>query len=221
MFIGHFAVGFAAKKATPRTSLGMLILAALFLDALWPVLLLAGGEHATLVPSTNPFLMLRFDDYPISHSLVMAIVWSVALGGLYHAVTKNGRGAVWVGVLVFSHWVLDWIVHVPDLPIAPTDSPKVGLGLWRSPVATMVVEGAMFVAGVGIYAAITRARGPVGRFGFWAYVLVIAALYVLNAKSTSPPPSMRAVAIIGLAGWLFVLWAWWFDGDREVRAAPA
>lgn len=117
MFIGHFAVAFAAKRATPRTSLGTTFVAAQLADLLWPIFLLLGWERVRVTSSANPFLILDFTHYPWSHSLLMGVVWGVALGALYFAVTRNGRGAVIVGLLVPSHWVLDLFVHVPDLPL--------------------------------------------------------------------------------------------------------
>src|SRR5258705_1950593 len=127
MFIGHFAVGLAAKRVAPRTSLGTLTLAAVFLDALWPVFLLLGVERAELNPGSNSFLFLNFSYYPISHSLILALVWSALFGFVYLSRTKYAGGALVVGLLVLSHWILDYIVHVPDLPLWP-GGPRVGLG---------------------------------------------------------------------------------------------
>ena len=158
MFIGHFAVGFALKRVAPRASLGPLIAAAQFLDLLWPWFLLLGWEHVRLDPGNTAFTPLAFDSYPISHSLVMAIVWGVAFSGLYLLRTHNRIAAIWIAAAVVSHWALDWITHRPDLPIMPGDSTKVGLGLWNSVPATLIVESAMFAAGVWVYARATRAR---------------------------------------------------------------
>ena len=148
MFIGHFAVAFAAKKAAPRASLGTLVVAAAFLDVVWPVLVLLGVERLRIVPNftaVNPF---DFTYYPWSHSLAMAIVWSVAFGLAYFAVSRDRAGAFWLGLVVASHWVLDFVSHVPDMPLYPGGSEKFGLGLWRSIPATFAVEGLLFVAGI-------------------------------------------------------------------------
>ena len=216
MFIGHFAVALAAKRAAPRTSIGTLTLAAVFLDALWPVFLLLGVERAAVTPGPNSFLFLDFTYYPISHSLLMAVVWSVVFALVYKARTQYPRGALWVGLLVLSHWVLDFIVHVPDLPLWP-GGPKVGLGLWNSPTVVILIEGAMFVAGVWIYASMTRARNRIGRAALGAYVIVLVALYVADAGSKSPPPNITMVALTGIVGWLFAPWAYWIDFNRELR----
>jgi len=220
MFIGHFAVGLAAKRAAPRTSIGTLTLAAVFLDALWPLFLLLGLERAEIVPGPpNSFLSLNFTYYPISHSLVMAIVWSLVFGFVYKARTQYGRGALWVGLLVLSHWVLDFLVHPPDLPLWP-GGPKVGLGLWNYPAVTILIESAMFVAGVWIYASMTRARNRIGKAALGAYVLVLAALYIADAGSKSTPPSITVVVLTAIVAWLFVPWAYWIDTNREVRTLP-
>jgi len=214
MFIGHFAVGLAAKRAAPRTSLGTLTLAALFLDALWPILLLLGIERAEITPNSNSFLLLHFTYYPFSHSLLMTLVWAALFSIVCFARTKYGTGALVCGVVVLSHWILDFVVHVPDLPLWP-GGPKVGLGLWNQPAATIVVETLMFIAGIWIYEKTTRPKNMVGRASVWAYAIVLMGLYLGDATSP-PPPNISVVAWMGLIGWLFVLWALWIDNNREV-----
>src|SRR5512141_1813625 len=93
MFIGHYAVGFAAKRAEPRISLGTLVLAASFLDLLWPALLLAGLEHVRIDPGNTPFTPLDFYDYPISHSVLTVIGWSIGFGLVYYLIRRSIRGA--------------------------------------------------------------------------------------------------------------------------------
>ena len=132
MFIGHFAVGFASKRAAPRTSLTVLLTAALFLDVLWPIFLWLGLERVRIAPGDTAFTPLDFESYPFSHSLFMALVWSLLFAGIYFALTRYRTGTWWVGLAVFSHWVLDWFTHRADLPLLPWGGPKVGLGLWNS-----------------------------------------------------------------------------------------
>src|SRR4051812_3678290 len=114
MFIGHFAVGFASKKLAPRASLGVLMLAPLFLDALWPVFLALGLESVRIDPGNTAFTPLDLHDYPYTHSLVGALFWSLLLAGGYLAVRRYRRGAIVIALGVFSHWVCDWITHRPD-----------------------------------------------------------------------------------------------------------
>ena len=212
MFIGHFAVGMAAKRVSPRTSLGTLFAAAQFLDLLWPVLVLLGVEKARIDPGNTAMTPIDFESYPWSHSLLLSVVWAVAFGLVYRARTGNVRGAWTVGALVLSHWVLDFVTHRPDLALAP-GGPKVGLGLWNSVPATLIVEGALYAAGVFLYATGTRARNRTGRIAFWALVVVLAALYVANLSP--PPPSVQIVAASGVLMWLFIAWAAWIDRNRE------
>jgi len=220
MFLGHFAVGFALKRAAPRTSLGTLVAAAQFLDLLWPWLLLLGWERVRIVAGDTPFTNLAFDSYPISHSLVMAIVWGAAFGGAYFARTRHRTASIWIAMAVISHWVLDWITHVPDLPIAPW-SPgrdiKAGLGLWHSVAGTLVVEAALFAAGVWIYARTTRARDRMGTVNFRVYVVALVAIYVSSIVGP-PPPDPHSLAIFALALWLLPPWAAWVDKHRSVQS---
>ena len=216
MFIGHNAVGFAAKKAAPRTSLGALMFAAMFLDLLWPILLLAGVERVRIHPKITAFTPLDFTYYPWSHSLLMSIWWSVVIGLAYWAVTRYGRGALVMGICVFSHWALDFIVHRPDLPLYP-NGPRVGLGLWNHPAATMAIESFMFAIGILIYRNITRPRDRIGSLGMWSFIIALAAIYIANATA-APPPNERALAWFALSAWLLPLWAWWFDRHRVVVA---
>lgn len=220
MFLGHYAVALAAKRAAPQTSLGTLFFAAQLADMVWPVFLLWGVERVRIVGGQNPFLIFAFDSYPISHSLVTLIAWALLVGVLYRARTGYATGAVVLGFCVLSHWVLDVVTHRPDLPIYP-GGPRVGLGLWNSPAGTVLVEGLMFGAGVAIYLATTRARSRGGRLGFWALIVVLALSYGATLVS-GPPPSVRAVAIGGIVfGWLFVAWAARVDRRRDRTAAAA
>src|SRR5690606_16750942 len=131
MFIGHLAVAMAARTRAPRTSLGTLVAASYGLDLLWPVLVLAGVEWFRIDPTASAFTPLAFEHYPWSHSLLTSVLWGLLAGGAYWLIRRNRAGAVLVGMLVLSHWVLDAVVHVPDLPLWPGGGPLVGLGLWN------------------------------------------------------------------------------------------
>ena len=212
MFIGHEAVGFAGKPAAPRMSLGTLMLAATWLDLVWPIFLLLGIEHVRVRGGSNPFLIFDFYDYPWTHSMVTALGWSIAFAAVYFAVTRYARGAVIAAIAVFSHWFLDFITHIPDLPLWP-GGPLVGLGLWKPVAATVAVEVLLLAIGVFVYARHTRVR-PVALAIFVAFLL---AVYSANFFSP-PPPSQTAIGWGGLLGWLIPLWAWLIDRRREARA---
>ncbi|HEU5171420.1 MAG TPA: hypothetical protein VFU46_12820 [Gemmatimonadales bacterium] len=219
MFLGHIAFAFAAKRAAPRTSLGVLVAAAQWLDLLWPILLLVGVEHVALDPAGSGFARLAFLDYPISHSLLAVLLWSVAAGLLYTAFRRDVHGAFVVGLLVLSHWVLDFAAHRPDLPLVPGGA-RVGLGLWRSALATAVVELALFGLGVALYVAATRARNRIGRIALWGFVIFLLLIYAANALGPAPP-SGDAVAWGALAGWLLPFWAAWADRHRNATGGGA
>ena len=214
MFLGHYGVAFAAKSVAPRTSLGALTFAAQFLDELWPILLLLGVEQVRIIPGLMAANPLDFVYYPYSHSLLMAVVWGILVGVACLLLTRYGRGAWIMGALVVSHWFLDLPMHRPDLPLWPSgSSPKVGWGLWNSIPATNVIEFAIYAIGIALYLRATRARDRIGSRGLWAYILLLAILYVMS--NGSPPPSERVLAWTALGIWLFVPWAWWVDKHRE------
>ena len=216
MFIGHYAVAFAAKRAAPAISLGTLFLAVQLADLVWPALVLAGVERFEIRPGITAFTPLDFVHYPWSHSLVAMLAWGVALGVGYVLVRKaRWRDAVLLAALVVSHWVLDFVSHRPDMPLAPGDSTKVGLGLWNSVPATLVVEGALFGACVWLYARSTRALDRTGKWALWSLVAFLSVVYVANAFGP-PPPSVAAVAWSANLLWLVVAWGYWIDRHRSI-----
>ena len=117
MFVGHFGVGFAAKAAAPRVSLGTLFLAAQLVDLLWPTLLLLGLEKVEIRPGITRVTPLDFVSYPISHSLLMAVVWAALFAGAYLLLRRHAAGALVAFAAVVSHWLLDLATHRPDLPL--------------------------------------------------------------------------------------------------------
>src|SRR5262249_13115085 len=131
VILGHYGVAFASKRIAPRASLGTLTFAAQWLDELWPILLLAGIEHVRAAPGLMAANSLDFISYPFSHSLLMAIVWGLTIGGIHYVARRERKSALTIGLLVVSHWVLDFPMHRPDLPIAFGASAKVGLGGWN------------------------------------------------------------------------------------------
>ena len=210
MFIGHFAMGMAGKKIEPAVSLGTLFFAAQFLDLLWPTLLLFDVEHVSIEPGVSNVTPLAFTDYPISHSLLAVLGWSIVFGVIYFLITKNRRASILLGALVLSHWILDVIVHIPDLPLYPGDSPKVGLGLWNSMTLTILVEGIIFISGIVVYVNTKRKLNEKVNWRFWSLVVFLVIIHILNFVGP-PPPSVAAIAWAGHLQWLFIPWAWWSD----------
>ena len=216
MFLGHFAVALAAKKAAPKTSLGTLVLAAQFADLLWPVLLLLGIEQVRIVPGLLPVGPLDFTSYPISHSLVAQLGWGALLGIINFLVRRNLSGALLVGCLVPTHWLLDFIAHRPDMPIYPGGA-KYGLGMWNSLPLTIVVEYVLFTAGIAIYLSVTHAKDRTGNLALWSLLGLLAVVYPASVFGP-PPPSVQALAWSAFAIWLTVPWAAW--ADRHRRSLP-
>jgi len=214
MFIGHYGVSLAAKNLAPRVSLGTLILAAQFIDLLWPIFVLLGLEHVRIAPGNTLVTPLDFYDYPITHSLVGAFGWSVALGAAYFAARRSGRGAWVVGACVLSHWLLDAVVHRPDLPLIPGGTTRIGLGAWNSLPLTVGLELGTFCLGILLYGRVTRARDWVGSWALWSMLGFLALIWGASLVGP-PPPSVRAVALSGVAAWMFVPWGYWIDRHRE------
>lgn len=213
MFLGHFAAGLGAKAAAPRTSLGTLVFAAQFVDLIWPTLLLLGLERVAVAPGATSVTPLDFAHYPISHSLAMTVMWGFIVGLSYLAIRRDRRAAIVVGLLVVSHWVLDLLVHRPDLPLYPGDSPMLGLGIWDSLGFTLLIEFSLLAAGLILYMKTTSARDRAGRYGIWVFTALLVLIYAGNVFGP-PPPSPTAIAWAGQLQWLLVIGAYWLDRHR-------
>jgi len=215
MFIGHFGVGFGAKAVAGKVSLGTLLLAAQFIDLLWPTLLLLGVEQVRIVPGATTVTPLLFEHYPVSHSLLAVLGWAIALGTVHYLLRRDRKVALVLGLLVISHWLLDVIVHQPDLPLYPGSQAMMGLNLWSSLPATLAVEVPLFAIGVWLYARATTPKDSAGKWGLWALVVFLALVYAGNLFGP-PPPGVVAIAWIGQLQWLLVIWGYWLDRHRTV-----
>ena len=212
MFIGHFGVGLAAKKFAPDASLGWLIGAPLLLDLIWPIFLLLGWETVEINPDASAVTPFDFVNYPISHSLLTAAAWAALGGALYWTINRYQRGVIAIAVGVVSHWALDVVVHVPDLPLYP-GGPKFGFALWNSVPGTLIAEASIFATGICIYGRSTRPTSKTGHWGWWAFVGFL--ILVFSANLLGPPPTrVEEVAFVTLALWLMPIWAWSFDRHR-------
>jgi len=214
MFVGHFGLAFAAKRLAPRTGLGALGAASQWVDLVWPVLLLLGVERVRIAPGITAWTPLDFVHYPWTHSLLLSVAWGGAIGLAWLAATHDRRGALVMGALVASHWLLDFLTHRPDLPLSPWGGTKVGLGLWNHPAATVVVEGAIFAGGVFLYATGTRPIRKAGTIGLWTLVAFLVAM--AGANQFSVPPGETAVAWGTFSMWLLVAWMAWVDRRRQL-----
>lgn len=213
MFLGHFAVGFAGKKINAKPSLGTYFLAAQLLDLLWPSFLLLGIENVKITNDPANPIPLSFTDYPVSHSLLTVLGWSLLFGVVYYLLKKNGKAALVLGFFVLSHWLLDLLVHIPDLPLYPGDSPHVGLGLWKWKYVELIIEVLMYVIGVALYLKATKAKSKAGTIITWSLIVFMFLIHLANIFGP-PPPDVKTIAWAGQLQWLFVLWAYWADSRR-------
>ncbi len=213
MFIGHFGAGFAGKKFEKSASLGTYFMAAQWIDLIWPILLLLGIEKAEIKPGVTTVTPLDFTYYPFTHSLFGVIVWAVLFGFIYYVIKKKSKTAIILGLLVLSHWFLDLLVHIPDLPIFPGGSIKVGFGLWSSFAATIILEGLIFSLGAYLYYKTTKAKNKIGVYSFVGLITFLVLMYIANLVGP-PPDSIEAIGIVGNAQWLIILWGYWIDKNR-------
>jgi len=214
MFIGHYGAGLALKRFAPNTSLGTLLLAALWADILWPVFLLSGIERVTITPGATKASPLVFDYYPFTHSLLATVFWAVCFATVCRLLKGRFYTALALAAGVLSHWLLDAIVHKPDLPISFANASFVGLGLWNYPWAAAVVEGLLLAVGFSVYLRTTRPLNGVGRYGIWAFAGVLVIIYALQFAGPAPP-NAAVVAYAGLAQALLISFGGWVDRGRR------
>ncbi|UOF00597.1 hypothetical protein [Bdellovibrio reynosensis] len=216
MFLSHFGVAFAAKKIAPKISLGTLVLGCQLMDLVWPMLVLLGIEKVSVQPGATAYNYLNFESYPYSHSLVGSLLLSALAAIVYFLVNPKKLCAVILGAVVFSHWILDYISHRPDLPITDDLSQKVGLGLWNSIPATVFVELLFFFVGVFIYLKSYPPKTTARKIGLAVFAAFL--LTIFGFASFGPPPPSEATGIMiaapALAMWIFVPWAMWIDRDN-------
>ncbi|WP_261512327.1 metal-dependent hydrolase [Chryseobacterium paludis] len=218
MFIGHFGLSFAAKKAAPQVSLGILFIATQFVDILWPFLLIFNIEKVAIIPGYTKTNAFEFLLYPYTHSLLMNIVWGVIVGFIYWLVKRDRQGAIVVGICVLSHWFLDLIVHVADLPLTPFNDYKVGFGLWNHVMITLFTETAIFLIGTSVYAAITKAKNKIGKWGLWILIALLLMINLANTFGPTPPDSIMTLFISSIiASVLIISLAYWVDKNREIK----
>lgn len=215
MFVGHYGVSFAVKSRDKRIPLWLLFIAVQFVDVLWAIFVLTGIEKVRIAPgitATNPLDLYYM---PYTHSLLAALLWS-GVGFIGYRIRRKGAGytAFLVAVAVFSHWVLDFIVHRPDLPLYD-DTYKVGLGLWNYPVLALALEASLLFGGIFLYLRASTAISLIGKFGmpvFGIILLIVQGIVFFGA----PPPSPSAAALTALLSYVvFAGVAYWLEKKRQ------
>ena len=215
MFIGHYGVSFAAKAVKPTLPLWILFLAVQLVDVFWAIFVLFGIEKVRIVPgitATNPLDLYYM---PYTHGLITSLIWAVAAMMIFLVIPciKRWTSATVVGIVVFSHWLLDLLVHRHDLPLY-ADMHKVGLGLWNYPATAFILEILLLASGMFLYA---KKTSTVDRRGIYA-MLVIALLMIgvqLQVFFGSPPTSDTEVAVSALVSYfLFAALAVWLERKK-------
>jgi hypothetical protein len=220
MFIGHFGVALMAKPLAPKTSLGTLMLASALPDLLAFLFLIAGIEHFSIQPGITAANALNLYDIPLSHSLAMDAVWGALFAAVYFFARRYTRGALVAFLAVLSHWVLDLASRRPDMSLAPGVNVYVGLGLYDSIRATLIVEGLVWLLGIGIYVYSTFAEKRAGIYAFWGMVALVTVLWS-SGIAGPPPPNVVAVEITNVIIFSAVVaWAYWIDHMRELKKPP-
>jgi len=160
MFIGHFAPAFIAAAVSPRSPrLGTLFVAAQLVDWGFFALATIGVERMRVDPAASVMVPFDLYDMPYTHSLIGVALWAFACLVVVGIGQRSLFAGLVAGLVVLSHWPLDWLVHVPDLTLSG-DPPKLGLGLWNYPGVAMPLEIALTLGAFAYY--VRRTRGPVG-----------------------------------------------------------
>jgi hypothetical protein len=208
MLVGHFAISLLGKRIEPKLSVGTLMFAAMLPDVLW-CLFLIGGLEQIRVNSGSTF-KLEAVEIAYSHSLLTGVVWGGLLALFYFGRFSNKRGAWLLLGAVLSHWLLDVLSHPPDMPLAPGMQTRLGLGLWNSIPATLIIEGGFWIVSIGIYLSVTRARSRASLALFWFPVAFLTLAWYGNIAGPPPsdPSSIRFTSLIFFLltiGWAYLL----------------
>ena len=187
MFIGHYGPALAAKPLEKRLPLWLLFLAVQWLDVGWSVLVMLGVEKLRIVKGFTQGSALDLYYMPFTHGLLGALALSLSLGAIAALFYRERRTAIVlvVGGAVFSHWLLDLVVHVPDLPLLD-NSFKVGFGLWRYLWISFPLEISLLIAGAFVYARAVPSQTRFGDAYLWLFVAAMALIETYGAFGPEP-----------------------------------
>lgn len=218
MFVGHYGISCAAVCAQRRVPLWVWFIAVQWMDIVWAVLVLLGVEKLRIVPGFTQANALDLYYMPYTHGLPGSIVLSLVFGAIVALCTDGNRTTVLlVAAASFSHWVLDLLVHVPDLPLYD-NSAKVGFGLWRHIALSLPLELIVLGLGAWLYLRMTAFPRALGRHLFLGFVVLLAILQVY-ANFGPPPASAEAAAVTALVAYaLLAFIAGWVE---RIATRPA
>ncbi len=216
MFVGHYAACLALKKYEKRASLGILFLAVQFLDILFFPFVLLGIERVNIIENYTQSTHFELEYMPYTHSLVGSLLWAIAAYAfLTWVIVKKKAVALVVALAVFSHWILDLVVHTPDLPLWSDASPKLGFGLWNNAMATYTLEAVLLVSALWLYLKSTSSATKIGKYGMSVFVVLLLLVNVVNIFGPLTGDSKFGMAISALAAYfLFAAAAFWLDRRR-------
>lgn len=215
MFIGHWSAAFVAATHPKAPRLPVLFLAAQFIDWLFFLFVLLGVEKMRIVKGMTEVSPLDLYYMPWTHSMVGALCWGAIFGGCVWLMTKNRVGALIAGAVVFSHWLLDLLVHRADLTLAGGDA-KFGLGLWNNAAIEMPLELGLTGCAIWIYAS--RSRAVAKPWAIWALIAFLLVLQLYNWFAPVPPEVDAATPILGLVAYgLVTALAAWVSRNREMK----
>lgn len=220
MFIGHYAPALVAAAHPKAPGLGTLFVAAQLVDFAFFGFVLLGIEHLRIVPGITEMNALDLHHMPYTHSLVGGAVWGAGFGAIVYALTKNRTGALIAAAVVLSHWLIDLLVHRPDLTLAGSP-PMLGLGLWNVPMVAMPLELLLIGGAFAYYVAATRAQGG----GGWTPLIVLALLLIVVQMVDwfGPPPDEAGpqLALTALGAYAATAIAAWWAGRGRGPIKPS
>jgi membrane-bound metal-dependent hydrolase YbcI (DUF457 family) len=208
LFIGHYSVSFAGRAEEKRLPLWLLFLAVQWIDVMWSLLVLMGIEKVRIVPGFTASNALDLYYMPYTHSLLGVLCWSALAYVVCQLVTpwRSAKTGLILAGAVFSHWVLDLIVHVPDMALYGSVG-KMGFGLWNYRGAAFALEIAVLFAGAALlYRTAAHKARLIG------FVVFLACVQVVNIFFFPPPKSDQAMAISAFVSYMVLaLMAWWVE----------
>jgi hypothetical protein len=196
MFIGHYSAALVAAAHPKAPRLGTLFVAAQLVDIAFFSFVLAGVEHVRIIPGFTAMNPMDLYDMPLTHSLVGSLLWAVGFAALIFAFTRKPAPALIGALVVVSHWLIDLLVHVPDLTLAGGE-PKLGFGLWNHPAIAMTLEIALLLASAWTYERATRPTDK--RWALPALIISLLAIQAFNwfgVQPTALEPSLSILALV-------------------------
>ncbi|OOZ40193.1 hypothetical protein [Solemya elarraichensis gill symbiont] len=219
MFVGHLGIGLSLKSVEPRINVGVLLFTSLFLDILLGIFVLLGFEQVLVPENYSDIHYLHFS-FPYSHSLIAAVFWALIVSvGAYVLLAKELSSKLKVSALlgasVFFHWVCDWVEHAPQLPLFGNGSSLLGLGLWNSLEAALVLEVFLLIMGMALYIRATKNISSKAKLGMVVFMCVLSGVAVVGKMSVTQAPDQLAIGVSMVVQALVVCaLAAWIDRPR-------